>query len=167
MFKARSLIWFGLGLGLAACSPARGAAPPVTRSADVASGQLPTVASCAGLSEEARRTSLFKEHLAAVEPLLREQRVGARNRIERPAGATLLLAATPDRNAQWLERVAKCQLETFRASGISTPDEPMSVPGASVSVRELTGGYAIDVRSDDVEAAREIRSRAESLLSRR
>jgi hypothetical protein len=161
-------IGLGLALGLAACSPAPRPAPTVARASEISAAQLPTVASCNGLTEEERRTPLFKTDLAGVEPLTQEQRVGARNRFDRPAGARLLLAARPDRNAQWLERVASCQAEMYQASGQSAADEPLSVPGARVErVRELKGGYAVEIKADDWDAAREIRARAESLLSQR
>lgn len=161
-------VGFGLGLGVAACSPAPRPAPTVARAAEIPAAQLSTVASCNGLTQEERRTSLFKADLTGVEPLIRERRVGARNRFDRPAGARLILAAKPDRNAQWIERVATCQADMYQASGQSAGDEPLSVPGARVErVQELDGGYGVDIKADDWGAAREIRARAESLLSQR
>jgi len=129
---------------------------------------LPNVASCNGLSGDERRTSLFKADLISVEPLTGEQRVGARNVIERPAGARLILAAKPDRTAQWLERVATCQAEMYQAAGHSAADEPLSVQGARVDrVIALKSSFAVDIKADDATSAREIRARAESLLPSR
>jgi hypothetical protein len=155
-------------LGIAACSPAPRPAPTVARADEIPALRLPDAASCNGLTERERRTSLFKRNLTGVEPLVGEQRIGARNRVERPAGARLLLAATPDVNAPWLERVALCQADMYQASGESAADEPLSVPGARVKrVERLGSGFAVDIEADERGAAREIRARAESLLSQR
>jgi hypothetical protein len=139
--------------------------PTVNFAADIPGDQLPNVASCNGLSDEVKRTSLFakKHDVLAVSPLTGDHYVGARNKVQRPLGARVILAANPQVNAPWLERVAHCQIDMYAASGHSPNDEPLSVPGAKVTAHEVTGGYAVEITADSWEAAREIRRRAEGL----
>jgi hypothetical protein len=171
-----------LALGLAACAaPAASKAPPRSTSAACAGAapdagrgasscfaklstdELPRVASCEGLSEEDRRTNLFKHELVAAEPLRGEHRIGGRIKVERPLGARLVVAASPDTNGPWLERLTRCQVDTYAALGQAGGADPLGVPGARVQVQPVHGGYAVDVTADDWDAAREIQARATSL----
>lgn len=131
--------------------------------------ELPPAASCAGLDREVQRTSIFakKQDIVAVEALRGEHRVGARNVVERPVGARVVLAATPTSSAEWIQRVAQCHVDTYAAANVTAADEPLSVPGVRVHVKPVHAGYAVELTSESWDSAREIKSRSDALLTAR
>lgn len=127
------------------------------------------VQACNGLSTGDVRGSFFRDERrpVRVERLWGEQRVGARNVIQKPAGARIYVAAEASMSQPFLERVAHCHAEMYRATGIEAGDEPLSVKTASVHVTPVHGGYAIDIRTDDRSDAELVYERAKGLATNR
>jgi hypothetical protein len=172
LFSTRlSVVLAAMALSISAC--AQHEARPantvhVASAAKLTPGDIPQPQACSGLDASELRGGFFRDNRKAtsVEQLYGEHRIGARNVVSRPIGARIVVAAEPSMTAPWLERVAHCHTELYKASGQTAPDEPLSVPGATVAVRAVHAGYAIDVTSDSWDGAREIYSRAQAATAR-
>jgi hypothetical protein len=122
---------------------------------------------CIGIAPADRDISPFEhtDDIASVEPLI-ERTVGGKSPWQRTAGAVVMLRAVPGMTAEWLQRVVDCHLARNAALGYSVPEMPNCplVPrGVTARVRSVGNGFAVEVRSDDSAAAREIFSRAQRL----
>ena len=123
--------------------------------------------SCSGISAEDRDMSPFahKEDIVRAEPLFAS--LGSdKNRYSKPMGAVVEFRAVPGMTQQWLQRVVDCHIARNAALGHVVPEMPYCplVPkDVTAIVKPTAAGFAVEIRSDDVETAREIARRAESL----
>lgn len=127
-------------------------------------------AACSGLSATDRDVSPFDhaEDILDVEPLVLQQ--GLRKPAERTLGAVVTFRPVPGLTVDTLQRVVDCHLARSAAAGHLMPEMPNSplVPkGAEARVTETDAGVAVEITSDDPDAAREIRARAERLVRER
>jgi hypothetical protein len=124
---------------------------------------------CVGLSAEDRDASPFdhREDIASVEPLT-EGSTSGKNASARTTGAIITFRAVPGMTAPWLQRVVDCHLARNAALGHDVPEMPYCplVPkGVAAKVSATASGFAIAVRSDDSDTAKEIRGRAQGLVA--
>jgi hypothetical protein len=81
-------------------------------------------------------------------------------------GTVVTFRAVPGMTAEWLQRVVNCHLARNASLGHAVPEMPECprVPrGAQARVRSTGDGFAVEIRSDDEAAAREILARARRL----
>lgn len=124
---------------------------------------------CVGISDEDRDMSPFahRDDIASVEPLTVGSS-GAKGQTPRTVGAVITFRAVPGMTAQWLQRVVDCHLARNAAVGHEAPEMPYCplVPkDASASVSATDSGFAVAVRSDDSNTAKEILRRARALTA--
>lgn len=122
---------------------------------------------CSGIDLDDRDISPFehREDIVGVEPLT--ERSGKAPAVRaHDAGATVTFRAVPGMTAEWLQRVVDCHLARNSALGHSVPnmpDCPLVPKGAQATVRSTGNGFAVAIRADDPDAAREILARAQRL----
>lgn len=122
---------------------------------------------CAGIAEEDRAESPFahREDIRSVSELEEERRSGRQTR-DVLVGATVEFRAVPELTEEWLQRLVDCHLARNASLGhqIEGMDYCPLVPaGVQADVRSVGDGFAIDVRSDDPQTAREVLRRAKAL----
>jgi hypothetical protein len=136
---------------------------------------------CAGLSERDRDASPFahREDIASV-TRLNEPDPGIpaapgyesgplRGGRDQLAGAIVTFRALPGMTAPWLQRVIDCHLARNAALGHEVPEMPYCplVPkGVTATVTPTSTGFAVAIRSSDLDTAKEIVRRADGLRSR-
>jgi hypothetical protein len=123
---------------------------------------------CTGIAPDDRDMSPFEhaEDITAVEPLM--GRLGSRetDTSERVVGAVVTFRAVPGLTAEWLQRIVDCHLARNASLGHEVPEMPncpLVVRGAQARVRSTGDGFAVEIRSDNDAAAREILARAKRL----
>jgi hypothetical protein len=123
---------------------------------------------CTGIAPDDRDISPFDhtEDIIRIVPLT--QRIGSRETAsgERVVGTVVTFRAVPGMTAEWLQRVVNCHLARNASLGHAVPEMPECplVPrGAQARVRSTGDGFAVEIRSDDEAAAREILARARRL----
>lgn len=122
---------------------------------------------CVGISDENRDLSPFEhpEEIAAVKPLMERVQLG-RASSERLAGAVVTVRAVPGLTAEWLQRIVDCHLARNASLGQFVPEMPNCplVPkGVEAKVISAGNGFAVSIRSNDVETAKEILARSQRL----
>ena len=122
---------------------------------------------CVGLSDDDRDTSPFahREDISSVEPLTDNVSSG-KGQYARMAGAVITFRAVPGMTAQWLQRVVDCHVARNAALGHDVPEMPYCplVPkNVAAQVTATSAGFAVAVRSDDVDTAKEVLRRARTL----
>ena len=123
---------------------------------------------CVGLPDLDRDMSPFEhcEDIASVDPLVTAG--SGKASTSRMMGATVVFRAVPGMTAPWLQRVVDCHLARNAALGHDVPEMPYCplVPkDVSAHVAETNAGFAVAVRSDDSDAAREVLRRAHALVT--
>lgn len=112
---------------------------------------------CVGLSERNRDMSPF-EHagdITGVEPSA--------------GGAVISFRPVPGMTAQWLQRVLDCHLARNAALGNQMPEMsscPLVPKDVTAKVTPTDKGFAVTVRSDNGDSAKEILRRAQRLFAR-
>lgn len=124
---------------------------------------------CSGVPDEDRDMSPFahREDIRSVSALEEELRLG-KSVARRMAGAEIVFQAFPGMTAEWLQRVVDCHLARNAAIGHEAASAemahcPLTLRGAQATVRSVTGGFAVAIRADDSDVAKEILRRAESM----
>jgi hypothetical protein len=143
---ATAALLFGL---LSACA---GGEPPAADAASIEHA-------CAGLPDAlvARTVADLRASVEGVEPL----RDGSTKLTPRLLGAVVQVRATPGMTAEWLERVLQCDAARQGPSASCTPEAcPLAPAGASRNVTPTPTGFAIALRSRDLDVAHEIDRRA-------
>jgi hypothetical protein len=89
-----------------------------------------------------------------------------KQQLSRVVGARVVFKAVPGMTEQWLQRVVECHQARNAAIGFETaasemPHCPLALPGVTATVASTSNGFAIDVRSDNPETAREILRRTQ------
>ena len=125
---------------------------------------------CVGISAEDRDMSPFehREDIASVEPLT-VHAASSRGSSTRTVGAIITFRAIPGMTSQWLQRVVDCHLARNAAVGHDVPEMPSCplVPNnVTAQVNPTASGFAVSVRSDDTDTAREVLRRAQTLVAR-
>jgi hypothetical protein len=124
---------------------------------------------CAGISESDRDQSPFehREDLVSVEPLfVHPVKSDGSQALGSAVGASLKFRALPGMTTEWLQRVIECHTARNAAMGYAMPemkDCPLMLKGVTATVSSTGDGFAVAVRSDDVETAIEIQKRAKEL----
>lgn len=121
---------------------------------------------CVGISEDDRALSPFDhaEDIASVEPFVMQVPTGKSTSYHRDVGAVVTFRAVPGLTAEWLQREIDCHLARNAALGHvvpEMPDCPLVPRGVEAHVRSTGTGFAVELRSDDTETAREILARAQ------
>jgi hypothetical protein len=121
---------------------------------------------CAGLSPDDRDMSPFahRADLAGVEPLFGGGPYGKGAAIE---GAVIGFRALPGMTGPLLQRLVNCHLARNAALGHNVPEMPYCalVPkGVRATVAATDTGFAVYVRGDDADTAREVLRRAKLLV---
>lgn len=124
---------------------------------------------CVGIPVADRDESPFdhREDIARVDPLYAQQQ--GKQASQRLTGAVVVFRAVPGMTAQWLQRVVDCHLARNAALGHDVPEMsycPLVPKGVTASVTPGQAGFAMEIRSDDSETAKEILRRAEAARSR-
>lgn len=127
---------------------------------------------CAGLAEEDRDVSPFAyvEDIAGVEPLTVSRGGGKLPRSEVTVGAVVTVRAVPGLTAEWLQRVVDCHVARGASLGHvvpEMPDCPLVPQGVSARVTSTGTGFAVELRSEDSDAAGDILARARRLVAAR
>lgn len=125
---------------------------------------------CVGLSEQDRDTGPFehREDIASVEPLTTSISSGKTPYVKLE-GAVVTFRAVPGMTAQWLQRLVDCHLARNAALGHHVPempDCPLVPKGVTATVAPTSAGFAVAVKSDDQDTAREVLRRARKLVGR-
>ena len=127
---------------------------------------------CAGLAEDDRDISPFAHarDIASVSELRQEKTSQSLTKqvVGGTTGARIVLRAVPGLTEQWLQRIVDCHLARNAALGHEAASTemafcPLTLRAAQARVSALDSGFAVDVRSDDPEAAKEIWQRAQLL----
>ncbi len=124
---------------------------------------------CVGIPEGDRDESPFqhREDIESVSPIFVP--LSAKTGGQRLVGATVRFRAVPGMTAEWLQRIVDCHMARNAAMGYEMPEMgecPLMIKGATATVISIGNGFAVSVRSDDVDAASAIRQRAQALVSR-
>ena len=128
----------------------------------VAELQASEATSCAGIDATTRlENPLTRENVARVEPLV--QQTPTRKTVGPTVGAIVVVHARPGVTAESLQQRIQCYAAHARASGTIASSDPVLVPDSTVRVRATKNGFAVEIRSNDRDAAREILARAEQL----
>ena len=124
---------------------------------------------CSSIPAEDRDMSPFAHtaDIRSVSPLQEEVKSGKVS-TTRVAGAEIVFQAVPGMTAEWLQRVVDCHLARNAAIGhgaaaAEMPYCPLTLRAVQARVRSVGDGFAVAIRSDDVETSKEILKRAESL----
>lgn len=126
---------------------------------------------CVGISDDDRAMSPF-EHpadIASVEPLVERTSSSKLGLSSRQVGAVVRFRAVPGLTGEWLQRLVDCHLARNAALGHivpEMPDCPLVPRGVQARVRSIGNGFAVEIRSDDSDTAREILARAQRLVTR-
>ncbi len=125
---------------------------------------------CIGISDEDRDESPFehREDIASVEPLTVGTTSGKSQNV-RTEGAVVTFRAVPGMTAQWLQRVVDCHLARNAALGHDVPEMaycPLVPKDVTAKVTATTSGFAVAVRSDNTETAKEVLKRARTRVVR-
>jgi hypothetical protein len=146
-------------VGLLAITPRANAAPPAA----------PVSSVCKGVPDAERYIWLLtnRRDVLAVDEIRPEESMIESLTPDPRAGARVLLAAGPGVTAEWLERIGECHIAQIAARGYpqGAAQSPLDVKGAEVRVSSVGDGFAVDIRSYDWKAGREILRRARALLS--
>lgn len=123
---------------------------------------------CGGLSDDERDTSPFAhpDDIASVAPLA-ARKEGKKPWLMGPRGAVVTFVAVPGMTAEWLQRVVDCHIARNSVLGHvdpTMPDCPLVPRGVTASVTSTGSGFAVAIRSDDPEVAKEILRRARALI---
>ena len=121
------------------------------------------VSACSGIPEMDRDMSPFdhSEDISNVEAFTEIN--GANIPLRRTTGAVVTFRALPGMTAEWLQRVVDCHLARNASLGHEVPEMPNCplVPRAVEARVASTGdGFAVTIRSDNEESAREILARS-------
>jgi hypothetical protein len=122
---------------------------------------------CVGINPSDRDISPLEhvEDISSVEPL--KERIGmGKSSSEQMAGVVVTLRAVPGMTAEWLQRVADCHLARNASLGHVVPELPNCplVPkGIEARVTSTGNGFAVTIRSNEDEAAKEVLARAQRL----
>jgi hypothetical protein len=133
---------------------------------------------CVGIEPDDRDISPFDrcEDIVSVRPLTETSGGGfnppsglgpQKAPITRKVGAVVVFRAVPGMTAEGLQQLVDCHLARNAALGHVAPEMPECplVPrGVEARVTSTGDGFAVSIRSDDPETAREILRRAERLI---
>jgi hypothetical protein len=125
---------------------------------------------CTGIAADDRNKGPFERaggvSIESVEPLIIQEYPRTNPPIERVVGAVVTVRAEQGMTAERLQRVADCFLAHNAALGNSAPempDSPLGLRGVVTNVRSSGDGFAVEIRSDERDVARDILARAERL----
>ena len=115
---------------------------------------------CGGIAEEDRDISPFyhRQDITSVS----EIRPGGEwdeTRQQTEIGARAVFRALPGVTAEWLQRVADCQIARAAAVGYEMPEMsycPLALRGVKAHVSSTGSGFAMDVTTSDPEVGKEI-----------
>ncbi len=82
------------------------------------------------------------------------------------AGASIVVKAVPGLTKEYLQRTIDCHLARNAAMGFAMLDMafcPLAVKGARATVESAGGGFRVEIRADDPDAAKEVLKRAQAL----
>jgi hypothetical protein len=124
---------------------------------------------CRGLGDDERDTSPFQrlEDIASVASLAALPE-GRKHWLPGPRGAVVTFVAVPGMTAEWLQRLVDCHVARNAVLGHVDPTMPACplVPrGVTAKVTSTGIGFAVAMRSDDPETAKEILRRARALVA--
>lgn len=125
---------------------------------------------CVGMSERDRAESPFahREDIEGVEPLYTA--LGSKAGGSRAVGASVQFRALPGMTAEWLQRLVDCHLARSAAMGYAMEGMeycPLMLKDVTATVTSTGRGFAVAIRSENIDSANEARRRAEALASHR
>ena len=125
---------------------------------------------CVGISEADRDVSPFahREDIESAEPL-NETSIGSRTPVWRLRGTVVVFRAVPGLTVEWLQRIVDCHMARVAVLGPDAPghgDCPLAVGDITARVSSTGNGFAVAIRSDSSEVAREVARRAAALTPR-
>ena len=123
---------------------------------------------CGGVSEADRDESPFvhREDIVSATKIEMTTTSGKSTTV-RLVGATVVMRAVPGLTKEYLQRHLDCHLARNAAMGFVMSEMafcPLSVKGVRVTVEGRGGAFAMEMRADETEAAREIFRRAQALV---
>jgi hypothetical protein len=81
-------------------------------------------------------------------------------------GASVTFRAVPGLTAEWLQRIVECHVARNNALGNNVPEMaycPLVPKGVTAKVNSVGNGFAVEIRSDDPDTAKEVLRRAQAL----
>ena len=122
---------------------------------------------CVGISPLDRDMGPFvhQEDIVAVERL---ESGGTDKLPPHLEGAAVVFRAVPGMTAQWLQRLVNCHAARMAVLGHDAPEMqhcPLVSHNLTAVVTPRSTGFAVEMRSDDPDTAREILQRAKQLVS--
>jgi hypothetical protein len=84
-------------------------------------------------------------------------------------GATIAVRAAPGLTAEWLQRLAECDIARHAAMGFDMPDAatcPLAIPGIAATVVSSGDGFVVKVSSENDATAAEIWRRAQAIRAK-
>jgi hypothetical protein len=153
-----------MAIGVVAATGGAGCATTPTPLAAAVGGEDASHA-CQGVPAKERELGLmsYRDAIGGTAPLVERKVVGKAVMVPQEIGVQIAVRAQPGLTAPWLERVAACHA-ALAASGQlearDAKDDPLAVPGVSVTVEEGRTGFIVSVRAPNVTAAADVNSRA-------
>ncbi len=123
---------------------------------------------CSGASDRSANADVLSRPglVEAVYDYREKEQLG-HNTVSHLKGATIMLRPEPGMSRPMLGRALQCRAAEQSSSAIASNDtDPLSTGHADVQVLETETGFAVVIRSQNEEAAREIVRRANNLLAR-
>lgn len=125
---------------------------------------------CAGIPAEDRDVSPFTytEDIAGVDALTVTRSGGKLPASEVTVGAVVTVRAVPGLTAEWLQRVVNCHLARDASLGHvvpEMPDCPLVPKDVSATVTSTGTGFAVEIRTDNSDAAADVLARARRLVA--
>jgi hypothetical protein len=127
---------------------------------------------CGGVSDYDLKNGPFvrTEEITSVVPLMVEEYPRSNPPLRRTVGAVVTIRARPGLTAEWLQRLVNCDLahnSALRRSVAEMPNSPLGFRGATAHVRSTGDGFAVEIRSNEPETARQILTTAQRLYQQR
>jgi hypothetical protein len=124
---------------------------------------------CNGISEDDRDISPFdhREDIESVEPLKATLSSAKTGTSAYTVGAVVTIRALPGLTPEWLQRTVDCHLARNAALGHNVPempDCPLVPNGVEARVSSTGSGFAVAIRSDNPDTAKEVLARAQRLV---
>src|SRR5579872_5840995 len=120
---------------------------------------------CAGVPAKERELGLasYRDAIAGTAPMHERVQLSKSVTVEQQVGVQIAVRAQPGLTAPWIERVATCHAALATSGQLESrdaKDDPLAVPGVSVTVAEAATGFVVSVRAPNANVAEDVNSRA-------
>jgi hypothetical protein len=138
--------------------------------ASVQGGAADPTQACAGVPAKERELGLmsYKDAIGGTAPMHDRVSLSKGVAVDQEVGVQIAVRAQQGLTGPWLARVATCHAALAAAGQLESrdaKDDPLVVPGISVSVEEAPTGFVVSIRAPNASAATEVTTRAVALVS--